>query len=370
MRSLRKLFVFLVAISIVLPGCQTTGMPNADGSNPPNLIGPQLSSFFDRTLRLGGKQGPTTDPSRPKLDIILPVFNPGLPPNESDYEKQGVWPELRRAEAIRFAYKLRLALEETGAFGAVRVPPDSTATGDLYVLGRIDESDGEDIEIDIQVFDIAGNRWMNESFDHEVDSSFHKNIRNEGKDPYDPVFTEAAEAIVEELTYTKTEKLDEIKRMTDLRFAASFHEEAFAEHLTREGNFFTLASYPSDTDPMLLRTKAIRVRDQLFVDGLQDNYRAFSEKMDTSYRVWQEQSLAELEAKREAQKKAGGEAAVGILAVGLMVAAVAAGANNDNPNAGTAMMTGGVLAGAAGAHGVIARSGSSPYPVSDETHGP
>ena len=52
---------------------------------------------------------------------------------------------------------------------------------------------------------------------------------------------------------------------------------------------------------MLSRTQAVRVRDQLFVDGLQDNYRQFSEQMELSYLIWQEQSQLELQAKRQAQ---------------------------------------------------------------------
>ena len=54
----------------------------------------------------------------------------GLSDKAKNYEEEGIWPELRRAEANRFAYKLKLALEKTRVFGAVRVTPNQRASGD------------------------------------------------------------------------------------------------------------------------------------------------------------------------------------------------------------------------------------------------
>jgi hypothetical protein len=344
MRIVKNFVVALISSTMILSGCQTT-----TGSSSGLDVGPQLSTLINKAMRIGKEPVSQSDPNRPKMDIVIPIFDPGLPEAGKEYETEGVWPELRRAEAIRFAHKLKAALEETEAFGAVRVTPDKTATGDIYILGKINESNGEDVEIELQAFDISGNRWMNELFDHEVSPSFHKNYRNRGKDPYDPVFEEAAKSIVEELSYHETTELDGLQRITDLRFGANFIEQAFAEHLTVVDGQYTLASFPSDSDPMLVRTKAIRVRDQLYVDGLQDNYRSFSDSMNTSYAVWQEQSLQEIEAKREADKKAAGEAVAGILLIGLAVAAVAAGADSNNYGSSSAAMTAGVVGVAAGA---------------------
>ena len=344
MRQYLKVLSALVLSAVVTTGCQTT-----TGTSSGIDIGPQLSSIINKAMRLGKEPVSNSDPSRPRLDIVIPVFDPGLPDSGKEYETEGLWPELRRAEAIRFAQQLKIALEDTGEFGAVRVTPDKTATGDLYVLGKIKESNGEDVEIYLKVIDISGKTWMTDSYDHEVTTSFHKNIRNKGKDPYEPVFKAAAKSIVEELSYNDTAELKDIVRITDLRFGANFIEEEFAEHLTKTDNIYKLASFPSADDPMLVRTKAIRVRDQLFVDGLQDSYRSFSEKMDTSYIIWQEQSLLELEAKRETNMKAAGEAVGGILMIGLAVAAVAAGANSGDIDTSALATTAGVVGGVVGA---------------------
>ena len=344
MSIIREVLVSLVFCVLFLSGCVTSS-----GSPSGSILGPQLSSVLDRSIFRSKAEILPGDPNRPRLDIIIPAFDPGLPKKGSEYEAAGIWPELRRAEAIRFAYKLKVALEETGAFGAIRVTPDKTATGDLYILGKIAESDGKDVELDLDVFTISGKHWFSKSFDHSVDTSFHDNIRNSGKDAYDPVFAEAAKYLVDELAYHKTDELVDTRRLTDLRFGSSLIDDAFAQHLVNKNGVFTLASFPNDADPMLTRTKTIRVRDQLFVDGLQDNYRSFSEEMNISYLVWQEQSLAEIKAKRDAQLKVAGQAIVGVLAIGLAALAIVAGANAQDAGDSTAAVTAGVVAGAVGA---------------------
>ncbi len=337
---LKKISAYILSMVLILSGCAGTGTSGSE--NPAFKVGPQLSSMFD------SKRDAVIDPNKPKLDVIVPVFDPGLPANQDAYGEDGVWPELRRAEANRFAYKLKLALEETGAFGAVRVTPDNTATGDLYVMGKIIESNGEDVEIGIDVVDISGDKWFTRYFDHTVDAGFHKNTRNDGKDPYDPVFEAAANRIALELEDIEASRLIELQRITSIRFGANFAEQAFNQHLTVNGNIAELNSYPSADDPMLQRVQAIRVRDQLFVDSLQNEYRAFSSRMEDSYRIWQEQAQFEILAERAANQKAAGEAALGILAIGLGILAVVAGSNSDNIGAATAGATGAVVAGTAG----------------------
>lgn len=351
MKITRKIATYVTCLSFILSGCGTTITESRSGTQ----IGPDVSSQVDQEEEI------IVDTDKPKLDVIIPVFNPGLPDEDTvvidkstgkpvrQLNDNNVWPELRRAEANRFSYKLKLALEATGAFGAVRVTPDQTATGDIYLLGTIKESNGEDVAVDITTYDISGERWFSKGFDHEVDEKYHKNLRNKGQDPYDPLFEKIARHIVNELQDYEIADLTEIKRITDLRFGANFSEEAFADYLIADDGEYSLIGYPSENDPMLNRTQAVRVRDQLFVDGLQDNYHLFSNDMEFSYLIWQEQSQLELQAKREAQTDSLKEAAGGLLLLGVAIAAVAIGVNSDNPNTGSATVTAGVLAGAAGA---------------------
>lgn len=341
MKWLKKISVYTVSCALVLSGCVTNtgGSTGLEGLS----IGPQISSIFDP------KRDAVIDENKHKLDVIIPVFDPGLSEEAKDHKVEGVWPELRRAEANRFAYMLKKALDDTKAFGAVRVTPDKTATGDIYVMGKILQSNGEDVELEVEVYDIANRHWFTRIFDHEVDVGFHKNARNEGLDPYAPVFEKVANRVALELEDLEDEALVKISQMTELRFATNMSADAFAENLTVENGTATLVSYPSDEDPMLKRTRAIRVRDQLFVDGLQDQYRDFSDRMNTSYQIWQEQSLFEIEAEREANRKAAGQAALGVLAIGLAILSAAAGARSNTYSGQSSGSAGAILAGTAAA---------------------
>ncbi len=307
-------------------------------------VGPATSSSY---LKSKAKEKQVAQ--KPKLDIIVPVFDPGLPRDSAKNEKKGIWPELRRAEAARFAYKMKLALEKTGAFGAVRVMPDKTATGDLYVLGRINESNGENVDIDIKVYDISGKRWLSKSFEHDVTKDFYSNIRNKGKDPYDPVFTKAANRIVEELDDHAARDLAKLQELTNLRFGANFSEQAFSQYMQTKRGVVSLISYPDENDLMLKRVEAIRIRDQLFTDQMQPHYEQFSQKMDDSYASWQKQSFTELEAERQSNRETVKNALVGVALIGLAVLSAVAGSQSDSYGGSAAGTTGAVIGGVVGA---------------------
>ena len=331
---LKRVAVYGACVTLVFAGCA----PNPGLRRTGSVVGPPPSSAVERAAALERAAAVRT---KPRLDVVVPVFDPGLSKKAEMYAEPGVWPELRRAEANRFAHKLKLALEETGAFGAVRVTPDATATGDLYVLGAIEESNGEAVAIDLEVRDSSNARWFGRSFEHAVGQGFYKNIRNKGTDAYDPVFARAAAYVVEQLDRQPDADLERLKLLTDLRFGASLTEEAFTNHLGREADHYVLTSYPSADDPMLRRTKDVRVRDQLFIDDLQDHYRAFSDKMDESYRVWQEHSLIEVEAQRKAKRRALLQGLAGAALVGLGIAALST--MPSSTAATTAGLAGGVV---------------------------
>jgi len=315
-RAPSRFLIYLIILTHVLTGCATTS------SSSGNLkTGPQLASAQEQNKEIP-YQGV-------KLDVIIPVFSPGLSDSAAEYEEEGIWPELRRAEANRFAYKLKTALDESGKFGAVRVAPNSTASGDLFAVGEIIESNGQELEFSLNVVDASGKQWLNETIDHEVGEGFYKNPRNDGKDPYNPAFDKAAQAIIEALLKQQQSELAQLQNINDLRFAASFNEQAFMEHLDTSGQHIKLVSMPSDADPMFERVKSVQVREQLFVDNLQQNYSAFSQQMDDSYLAWQEASATEMQLRKEAKTKSIWKMIGGAVLIGAAVAAATSGSSND-----------------------------------------
>lgn len=337
---LKKFFTVFLIHTFVLAGCATKNTHITSDS-----IGPKPSSAQEKNQ----EQQDVALEQLPKIDVIIPVFDPGLPEDPEDNKKNNIWPELRRSEANRFAWKLKTALEETGKFGAVRVTPDSSATGDLYVLGKIEESNGEEVEIDLTVVDIRGEKWLDKSYEHTVSEEFFRDQRNKGKDPYNPVFEKAAQDIVKELKNHDNKELTNLHYLTDIRFGASFSDPAFGEFMGKKRGKIFLIAKPSEDDPMYRRIKSIRVRDQLFVDSMQSNYADFSSQMDKSYRMWQEQTLIEVKAARKAEQAKWANAIGGTLLIGLAVLSAVAGANSDSYSGSTAGATGAIIGGMAGA---------------------
>lgn len=283
-----------------------------------------------------------------RLDVIVPVFDPGLPEDSDKYEKQGIWPELRRAEANKFALNMKHALEGTATFGAVRVAPDASASGDLYVVGKILKSNGEDVQFSLQVVDSSGRRWMNKTYRHRVKERFHKDLRNKGKDAYQPIFTRAAEDVAKLLRRKKEAELAELRAVTEMRFARHFAADAFAGYLRESNGAIKLNGLPDENDPMLNRTRGIRVRDGLFIDNMQGHYESFDRKMSESYAVWQAAALSEAKAARKAKKKS---IVQGIAGAAALIGGIAAAASTDNTvaadvAAATGAIVGGSLLGA------------------------
>ena len=262
-----------------------------------------------------------------RLDVIVPVFDPGIPEDPDKFEKLGIWPELRRTEAIRFASSLKHQLEETHSFGDIYVTADKAAAGDLYVLGAIESSNGEDIKIQVQVFDAGGKRWLNKSYKHRVKEYHWKNIRNEGKDPYQPVFEKVAADIVKLLKKRSPQELENIRNIAEIRFANVFLDNAFSEHLKVKNNTTSLVSLPAQDDPMLVRTRALRTLDGLFMNKMQANYDGFIQTTNTSYVAWQEHSMLSAKEMRKAKKKATTQAIIGGL---LLIGSAVAAGNSDS----------------------------------------
>jgi len=315
----------MLIFSHFLVGCITPG-----GKNSATKAGPRSSSTYDAAK---------VAPAAIKLDVIIPVFDPGF---NIDNPEEGILPELRRAEANRFAYKLKQALDKSHAFGAVRVTPDSTASGDLYILGRIEESDGEDVEIALTVVDISGKQWLDDDFDHEVQEGFYNSSRNDGKDPYNPVFEEAALAIVKALKKRSVKELDDLQYLANLQFGASFNDAAFAEYIDDSRTPIKLVSKPSDNDPLFERVKGIRVREQLFIDNLQQNYISFSENIDESYLNWQAANFTEKKMQAAAERQSMFKAIAAALLIAASIAVAANSGNNGNATRDAAVIAGGI----------------------------
>ena len=193
------------------------------------------------------------------LDIGISVFDPNVPEDYDEQVENLVMPEIRQAESQYFPYVAKNVLESTGNWGAVRVVPRTSLAVDVTVSGVIIESSGEKLVLDVRVVDARGVSWFEKRYDSLASKySYQKNIPK-GVDAFQTLYKEIADdmlAFREQLTESE---IQTIRTVAELRFARSFSEEAFGDHIgLTDQDYFYIKRLPAEADPMLIRTRPIR----------------------------------------------------------------------------------------------------------------
>ena len=129
----------------------------------------------------------------PPLTVAVPLFDQGLPPDPATWDDKGIWPQLRQAESVRIAHKVRLELEALGHFERVFVSPNTEPSADLFLMGRIDRSNGEDLHLSYTLMDATGAKWISKgkSKGRRPESDLDRPV-NPGKDPFQGVYRSVA----------------------------------------------------------------------------------------------------------------------------------------------------------------------------------
>ena len=260
-------------------------------------------------------------PEEELLDVGIAIFDPGL--EEYDEDEQ-VYPEVRRAEARFMPQLLAEAMQQSGAWGAVRVLPNNQRITDLRVEGEIVHSDGENLELAVRAVDSSGNTWLDNTYSSHTSRYAYDSATRRQYDPFQALYNRVANDLLKEQADLSSRDRRTVRTITELRFARQFAESAFADYLEKDRNGeYRIVRLPAEGDPMLERVRAIRKRDHLFVDTLQEYYRDFRGEMYDPYQEWRKTSyeeavaLQELQAESRRQLIAGGAAILaGIVAAG------------------------------------------------------
>ncbi len=256
------------------------------------------------------------------LDVGVNLFDPGL-----DDVKDGdisVYPEVRQAEARYVPVLLMNTMQASANWGAVRVVPADMAAVDVLVSGKILHSDGESMELLINVKDVTGKQWFEKKYAKDISKYSYQKSRSLAGDPFQDLYNRIANDIASYRNGLKPRQLANVRTVGELKFAQDFSPEAFGGHLEKnKKGIYEVQRLPSEQDPMLQRVSKIRERDYLFVDTLQDYYGSFSREMNAPYFDWRAQSYEEVIALRELKRSSrlrtvGGIAAIiaGIVAAG------------------------------------------------------
>ena len=244
---------------IAIPACSSTEIVRAN-STPPMIA-------------------KTQPPIDLYMDIGIMPLEPGIPEGEEALEKSLIIPDVRRAEARYIAYQLKDTLELTGNWGAVRVIPQFTEAVDILITGKILDSNGEELKLQVTVADSTGQVWLSRTF---TDTASKYSYEAPKEDPFQDIYNDVANAILIYRQKLDEPELAKIKQVSNLRYAIRLSPEAFGGYLTESKGSVQIEQLPASNDQMLVRVNRIKEREYLFVDTLDDYYGNFFRDMKAS----------------------------------------------------------------------------------------
>jgi len=276
------------------------------------------------------------------LDVGVRLFDPNVPEDEAEREKRRIFPEVRNAESRYIPILIRDTLEDTGQWGQVRVLPRDGTGMEVFVDGRIVESDGRDVELDVVVTDATGRTWFRKTYKGEADTRAYKDGIGKPRDPFENVYNTLANDLLAARRELSRADRVALREVTELRFAADLAPYAFGSYLEQDKKgLYSVARLPAGGDPMLERMQRVRERDYALVDTLNEYYAGFGDSVEEPYTNWRKFSHEELEAEAQAKREALTRQVLGAVAV---VGGVVAGQNSSS-SAGSAAATAAVIGG-------------------------
>ena len=267
------------------------------------------------------------------LDLAVVVFDSGVPEGELDREvieelmRDGTFVQIRRAEAMFLAVKLRETLQNSGHWGSVWVTPRSSTAVDLNVRAEIVHSDGNIVELAVTAQDGTGRVWFRNAYEMETAASAYNRQRYPDLDPYQDVLNEIANDLARYRASLDEESVADIRTVGELRYASELSPEAFGEYLVESEGVFEPERLPAVGDPTLQRTRSVRQREQLFFETLDQHYEEFMLSASDSYDSWREYSREDSIRVQEAARAARMRTGLGALAIAM---SIAYGTQSDN----------------------------------------
>ncbi len=266
-------------------------------------------------------------PEEQLIDVGILVFeSKELAPE--DAKDEGTNAEIRKAETHFIPYHLKNTLHQSGHWGAIQVIPVETNSVDLLVKGKILESNGEKLILEVDVVDATGKRWFKKKYGAKVSESYYSGNQAGEKDAYQDIYNTIANDMAKYKIRLTAAEIETLRTVSKLKFAQEFAPDAFGGYLTKDKKGrLSVNRLPAENDPMMDRLLNIREREYMYVDTLNQQYEGFYNEMWPPYENWRKLNLTE----REAIKKIKQEALTKQLLGALLVAgALVAGSQDSN----------------------------------------
>jgi len=201
--------------------------------------------------------------------------------------------EIVAADAIRLAemryipMQLRYRIEASERFGAVRVLPVADNGAELAIEGRILHSSESRLELALLARDSTGRIWLDRIFSGTAVSSQSLQADTLQQDDFQALYGEILRELLVVLDQLDAGGLQEIRTLALLRYGLGLVPQSFSAYLseTADGRV-SIERLPAREDPLLVRIEAIREREYLFIDVVDEEYRRFHADIKPVYDMW------------------------------------------------------------------------------------
>ena len=242
----------------------------------------------------------TEIPFEELLDIGIMLFDPNVPEKENPM----IFPEIRKAEARYMPYHLKKTLESTGHWGGVWVLPERSKAIDLIVVGRIEKSDGLDVELKIGVWDIVGTQWVNKTYKSNIAKSSYSKRRDITQDPYQNIFNKIANDLLQIKQSKARDELIRLSQTGEIRFASELIP-VYDDYISKnKKNVYSLERLPSEDDEIMQRILEVQEREFLLLDTLNEYYGQLYENLSQPNEDWRRLSREDMITYEELQRSA------------------------------------------------------------------
>jgi hypothetical protein len=255
--------------------------------------------------RISAIRATTEVPPDQLLDVGVRLLDENVPKDEKKQEEDRIFPDVRRAEARYIAMQIRNTLEGTGHWGQVRVIPADADALDVHVSGKILESTGARLRLDVTVSDATNRVWFKKIYEQPADTRSYRDNSGRVRDPFQNLYSMLANDMLAYRQQLAAADLQAIRRVSELRFATSLAPYAFKDYLSEDKKgVYRVERLPADDDPLFVRVDRIRERDYALLDTINEYYALFAENMADPYLNWRRYSYDEIEAHDEAKRQA------------------------------------------------------------------
>ena len=165
--------------------------------------------------------------------------------------------------------------------------PSRNAFTDVIISGKILESDGEYVTLDITLIDALSKVWYRKSYSTQTGVSSYSINRDRREDPYQKVYNDIANDLQSHVAQLDSKTIVDIQHVSELQFFGDMSPLAYGEHLAADDKgMVSVVRLPAENDPAVDRLRQIRERDRLVVDTLNEHYANFYYGIAIPYRSW------------------------------------------------------------------------------------